>query len=196
MRNPEAAARALYSFGALNAIGFCPFAIESIPDSAARPLAESFDLIDQLAPLIAQHQGEGTMAGMLPEGPEQRLPQEVWLNGYVIHVAFERGEGPSLADGGASPPGAPPAPLPSGGLLIATGPDEFLLAGTGITAVFSDRSGARDQVGLASVEEGRFVDGSWTHVRWLNGDETNQGRFVRIPPGQFEIQRVKLYRYR
>jgi hypothetical protein len=196
LRSSDASVNALYAFGALDAIGFSPFAIESIIDPAARQLADSFDLVRQLTPLVAQHQGQGTMAGLLPEGAEQRQPQQIWLNGYVIHVAFERGAGPALADGVVAAPGAASAaPTPAGGLVISTGPDEFLFAGTGITATFSDRSGAKVQVGLENVEEGRFIDGRWTHGRWLNGDETNQGRHVRIPPGQFGIQRVKLYRY-
>ena len=196
LRNSDASVYALYSFGALDALGFCPFGIESIQEPAARQLTESFDLVGQLAPLIIQHQGQGTMAGILPEGPEQRQPQQIWLGGYVIHVSFERGFGPSLADGAVNSAAAANAPtLPSGGLVIATAPDEFLFAGTGITATFAQRAGAHRQVGLESVEEGRFVNGKWTHGRWLNGDETNQGRHVRIPPGQFGIQRVKLYRY-
>ncbi len=197
LRNSDAAVRALYSFGALDAMGFCPFGIESIREPADRQLAESFALVRQLTPLILEHQGRGTMAGMLPEGPEQRQPQQIWLGGYVVHVSFERGEGPSLADGVVNSPAAASAPaLPAGGLVIATGPDEFLLAGTGITATFAQRAGAAVQVGLESVEEGRFVDSRWTHLRWLNGDETNQGRHVRLPPGQFGIQRVRLYKYR
>jgi beta-galactosidase GanA len=196
LRTSDASVHALYTFAALDGMGFCPFGIESIQEPAARQLADALDLVGQLAPLIAQHQGQGTMAGILPEGPEQRQPQQIWLGGYVMHVSFERGAGPALADGAVSFPGAAGAPaLPSGGLVIAIGPDEFLFAGTGITATFAQRSGTHQQVGLVSVEEGRFVDGKWTHVRWLNGDETNQGRHLRIPPGQFGIQRVKLYRY-
>jgi hypothetical protein len=32
-------------------------------------------------------------------------------------------------------------------------------------------------------------------VRHLNGDQTHQGRHVRIPVGFFQIQHFKLYRY-
>jgi hypothetical protein len=32
-------------------------------------------------------------------------------------------------------------------------------------------------------------------VRHLNGDQTHQGRHIRIPVGQFQIQHFKLYRY-
>lgn len=191
-RSPEASVRALFAFGGLDAIAFSPFGIESVADNAAHPIAASFDLIRQLTPLITQHQGTGTMAGLLPEGPEQHQPQQVWLGGYVIHVAFEKNNDVSIGDGVAV---AQAANTLSGGLVIATAPDEFLFAGTGIVAMFSQRATAGVQVGLESVEVGRFVDGQWHHVRWLNGDETNQGRQMRIPPGEFEIQRVRLYKY-
>ena len=38
--------------------------------------------------------------------------------------------------------------------------------------------------------------GEWKHIRWLNGDQAHQGRHVRLEPGRFTLQRVKLYRYR
>ncbi len=197
LRSAESAANCLYAFGALDAIGFCPFGIETIAEPAGKLLKDSYALVAQLSPLIAEHQGRGTMTGLLPAGPEQRQPQQVWLGGYVVHVAFERGTPPPLSDGVINPTGAAGgAPtLPAGGLVIAIGPDEFLFAGTGITATFSQRTGEKMQIGLLSVEEGNFVDGKWRHIRWLNGDQTNQGRHVRIAPGRFEIQRVKLYRY-
>ena len=191
-RSPEASTRALFAFGGLDAIAFSPFGIEAIADNAARPLAESYDLIRQLTPLIAQHQGTGTMAGLLPEGPEQRQPQQVWLGGYVIHVTFEKNNDVSIGDGVAM---AQAANTLSGGLVIATGPDEFLFAGTGLLATFGQRATAGIQVGLESVEEGRYVAGQWQHLRWLNGDETNQGRQIRIAPGQFSLLRVRLYKY-
>ncbi|WP_227651266.1 DUF5597 domain-containing protein [Klebsiella pneumoniae] len=50
-------------------------------------------------------------------------------------------------------------------------------------------------MGLDFVEEGRFDGGKWIAGRKLNGDETHQGRHVRLPPGQFGIQKLRLYRY-
>jgi len=50
-------------------------------------------------------------------------------------------------------------------------------------------------VGLLSVEEGRFAAGQWENIRWLGGDQTHQGRHVRLEPGRFSMQRVKLYLY-
>jgi beta-galactosidase GanA len=193
-RSSEAAVNALYAFGELDAIGFSPFGIESIAEPATRFVTDSYGLVAQLTPLILEHQGNGTMAGLLSEGPEQRQPQQVWLGAYTIHVSFERGSPPALADGMVATPVLPPTP--AGGLVIMTGPDEYVFAGTGITATFELRQPGGPQVGLLSVEEGRYVDGQWSHIRWLSGDQTHQGRHMRIGPGQFNIQRVKLYQYR
>ena len=133
------------------------------------------------------------MAGLLPELDPQPQPQEVSLGGYRLRVVYERQVAPSIADGESG--GAAPVASPAGGLVVATGPDEFLFAGIGVTATFAVE-GSDDRVGLLSVEEGSFEAGAWRHERWLNGDETHQGRHVRLEPGRFGTQRVRVYRHR
>ena len=195
MRNPEASVNGLYALGAHDAMGFSPFGIETIGDPAAKHLAASYDLVAQLEPLLVELQGKGRSAGLLSEGPEQRQPQQVRLGGWVLSATFERGTPPSLADGVIVPPGAgaePPAP--SGGLVLATGPDEFIVAGTAVTITFAANIPGK-RAGILSAEEGRFVGGRWENVRWLSGDQTHQGRHVRLEPGRFSMQRVKLYLY-
>ena len=197
LRGPEAAVNSLYAFAALDAIGFSPFAIESITRPGETLLAASNDVVAQLTPLIVEHQGRGTMAGLLQEHPDNRQPQQLPLNGYVLNATFERASPPSLAEGVLDPrsagPGAP-ATWPAGGLVIATAPDEFLFAGIGLTVTFS-LAAPGWQAGILSVEEGRFVNGNWENLRWLNGDQTHQGRHLRLEPGRMAIQRIKLYRY-
>jgi beta-galactosidase GanA len=209
LRNPDAAVNGLYALAEHDAIGFSPFAIESIGEPSASLLGASNDLIAQLTPLILEHQGHGTMMGILPEQPDNPQPQplQLRLNGYVLNASFERGAPPSLADGGAAAnPGAAPtanaaaAPAargatPAGGLVIATAPNEFIFAGIGVTVTFTPIDPGA-QAGILSVEEGRFVNEKWQNVRWLNGDQTHQGRHLRLEPGRFTIQRIKLYRYR
>jgi beta-galactosidase GanA len=186
---PLNAAQALYVFGQHDAIGFSPFSIESVEGPAAATLAAGYDLVAQLEPLIVEHQGKGEMAGLLIEGSEpQRVPQRVRLGGYTLNVTYERG--PSSAQGAQTPD------VPAGGLVIAAGPDEFVFAGTGLVVTFEADSPGAPLVGILSAQEGRYVNGEWAPGRWLNGDQTHQGRHVRLPPGRFDIQRVKLYRYR
>jgi beta-galactosidase GanA len=182
--NSASAINALYAFGQLDAIGFSPFAIESVEEPVSKSVTSSYDLLKQLAPLILEHQGKGEMAGFLPEGPEQRAPLKLKLNGYTLNVTYER------------PAAAPASDTAAGGLAIAIGPDEFIFAGTGLTITFEDAVAGDTNVGIVSAQEGRYVDGKWEPGRWLNGDQTHQGRHIRLVPGRFDIQRVKLYRYR
>jgi len=44
--------------------------------------------------------------------------------------------------------------------------------------------------------EGRYVDGVWKPGRWLNGDESHQGRHLKINADGFGIQQLKLYKFR
>ena len=194
LRSPDAAVNALYAFAEHDALGFSPFAIEAIGEPAASLLAASYDVVDQLTPLILDHRGRGTMAGLIQEHPDNRQPQQIRLNGYTLSVSFERSAPPSLADGSTAAPGAAPS-APAGGRVNATAPDEFLFAGIGVIVTFA-ASEPGSQTGILSVEEGRVVNGQWKNVRWLNGDETHQGRHLRLVPGRLSIQRIKLYRYR
>ena len=194
LRSPEASVNGLYAFGAHDAIGFSPFGIESIGDAAGKLLAGSYGLVAQLEPLILELQGHGKMAGLLSEGLEQRQPQELRLGEYVLLASFERGAPPALADGAILPAGAAAAAPPSGGLVLATAPGEYVVAGTAVTLTFASTVPGQ-RAGILSAEEGRFVDGRFENIRWLNGDETHQGRHVRLEPGRFSIQRVRLYLY-
>jgi len=76
-RGGDAAVNALYAVAQHDAIGFSPFAIESIAGQAASWLTDCYRLLAGLAPTVLAHQGTGRLVGLLPEGPEQRLPQPV-----------------------------------------------------------------------------------------------------------------------
>lgn len=183
---PEAAAEVFYAIGAHDAIGFSPFSIESISEPADEPLRQAYELLHGLSPVILEHQGFGTMTGVLPpvafDGTVDRSPAEVVLGGYRINVSFED-------------PWTPDDEAPSGGIIIATGDDEFLVAGTGVTLTFQPDSTDGSIAGILSAQEGTFEEGEWVGGRWLNGDQTHQGRHIRIAPWQFQVQRVRLYRY-
>jgi hypothetical protein len=161
-------------------------------------LKQSYDVLQQLTPLITEHQGKGRMAGLLSEGPEQRQPQQLRLGGYVLYVTYERpaqAPGAAAQNPGVSTSTSQSSNVLSGGLVIASGPDEFVFGGTGLTVTFEvDTPG--EIVGILSVDEGGYSNGQWQQLRRLNGDQTHQGRNLRLPAGRFGIQRIKLYRYR
>jgi hypothetical protein len=79
-------------------------------------------------------------------------------------------------------------------IFISTGPNEYYIAGKGVSITFSPNTPGPEFDGLATVEEGAFVNGRWTPGRRLAGDDTGQGASVDLH--HKGIQRVTLYRYR
>jgi beta-galactosidase GanA len=184
----EAPANAFFAFGALDAIGFSPFSIDSISPEG-QPLGQAYRMLDGISPLILSAQAHGTIRGFRPpvafDGTVDEAPATARLGGYRLIVAFVDPWTPRDKQNIAA----------HGGLAIQLAPDEFLFAGSGITVTFAAADGA-GHAGIESAWEGRFEQGQWKPGRLLNGDETHQGRHVRLPPGNFSIQRVRLYRYR
>jgi hypothetical protein len=54
----------MYAIGQHNAIGFSPFSIDSLDEETTNAVTAGYDLLNQLTPLILNHQGRGTMAGL------------------------------------------------------------------------------------------------------------------------------------
>jgi hypothetical protein len=168
------------------------------------PLARSYDIIRQLSPLILENQGKGTMAGAVAIADEP--PQKIPLGNYILTVSYARsGRDPMPAPKGATAtPAPPPAPAKlaerAGALFIAVGPDEYIAASSGPVCIrFSPNTPGPPIAGIASIEEGTFVDGRWVPGRRLNGDESGSDTAVRLGGGVIpngRIQRIKLYRYR
>jgi Domain of unknown function (DUF5597)/Beta-galactosidase len=194
--NSRSAAKVFYAIGQEDAIGVSPFAIDQISDPGRQPLRESYEILRQLAPRILAHQGRGTIVGVAPDVPFAGAPvpteEDVKLGDYMFHVVYEKPKDD------LNTPGLEPGEWLSGGIIIQEGPDEYLVAGTGIILTFTPvgSPAQQEQAGILNIENGRFVDSRWQIERYFGGDESHQGRHLRIPPGQFGIQRMTLYRYR
>lgn len=186
---PDAGADAFYAIGEHDAFGFSPFAIDDIKDGKSS-LPQAYRVLKQLSPVINQHQGGGKVRGFKApvsfEGVVDTAPQTVTMGGYTLEVSFnapwEKLE--------------PSAVQNRGGLAIQIGEDEFLVAGSGLTIVFGNADGDGRMVGIEKAVEGGYQNGRWREGRWMNGDETHQGRHIGLRGGAFTIQRVKLFRYR
>ena len=71
----------------------------------------------------------------------------------------------------------------------------FYIAGSGVVVTFKNWK-KRDKIaGILKNEEGVFENGKWRVIRHLNGDQTHQGRHIRITHGNYSIQRIQLYEY-
>jgi len=171
-------AHVFYAFGARNAIGFSPFGIDSWGD-ADNDLGKSYAALMPLASLILSHQGSSDIAGFLLS--KGRPGPTVEMNGYELEVSLDQ------IFGGEAKTGY--------GLIIATGPNEFLGVGSGFRVRFSPKSPGPPHAGIGSVEEGSFSEGAWVPGRRLNGDENDQGQFWRFAPQGIETERVTVYRY-
>ncbi|WP_373989094.1 DUF5597 domain-containing protein [Duganella sp. BuS-21] len=184
---PDAGADAFYAIGEHDAFGFSPFAIDDLKDGNSS-LPQAYRVLRQLAPVINQHQGSGKVRGFKAplsyEGVVDTAPQQVAMGGYTLNVSFNAPWEKLTPD----------QVQKRGGLVIQSGEDEFILAGMGLTVVFGSADGA--MVGIEKSVEGSYQNGRWIEGRWMNGDETHQGRHIGLPGSGFTIQRVKLYRYR
>ena len=83
----------------------------------------------------------------------------------------------------------------TGAIIIQTNDDDFIIGGSGVVINFSCTDSTVN-AGIASVEKGRFENDAWKTVLVLNGDQTHQGRHLRIELGDWDIQKLKLYQYR
>jgi beta-galactosidase GanA len=187
-RGSDSAVNVFYAIGQYDAIGFCPFSIESIDNPENSPLAGSYDVLSQLTPLIMENQGRGTMAGVLLDKDNQT--QQIKLGNYILNVCHDYTW--AWSSGAKESKQWPRV----GGLIISMGPDEYVIAGTGIIVTFAPNSPGDELAGIVSIQEGKYENGRWIGGRWMNGDQSHQGRHLRLPPDNFGIQCVKLYRYR
>lgn len=180
-----ASANAFYAIGELDAIGFSPFSIENLPDGD--PLISAYAVLDSLAPLILAQRGKDTMRGLKApinyDGVTDTTPQVFEMGGYRFTAAF------------IDPWTAKDKQVPGnhGALIIQTGKDEFIVAGSGVTLTFSDTG--QERVGMEQVVEGKYENGEFVPGKWLNGDQTHQGRHLRLLPDKWGVQRLKLYKY-
>ena len=205
---------ALYAFGHHGAMGFCPFSIEDYPLYAAgagsgpagdldlsaddqlnafsaktsglSPIAACYRLLRQAEPLILERQGTGDMDAVLLTDSlrEQEITTPDGI-GFTVRHSYSLGWEPGSKD-----PQWPEAAC----LVLRLGKDDYLVLGSGVVLTFSGSE--RGKIGIAKCESVAVEkDGGLRVIRHLNGDQTHQGRHIRIPAGQFDIQHFKLYRY-
>jgi hypothetical protein len=123
----------------------------------------------------------GTMKGILVDtlSPVQRLE----LGDYFIEARLAGSHGPAVA----------------GGLIIQTGPQEFLAAGKALDIFFIPKNDSV-HIGIDAVDEGTFDEGKWVGERRLNGDEVHTSTFdgtgLKLRGDAICIQKISLYSYK
>ncbi|MES1217467.1 MAG: DUF5597 domain-containing protein [Bacteroidota bacterium] len=181
------AAKVLYAIGHYHAMGFSPFSIESTKEPKDEPIGKSYSILSQLSSEILKYQGTGKMEGVLLD--TQMKKQEIVSSNYKLAVAHDY----TL---GWSPDASKPDWPMTGGIIIQEGDNDFIIAGTGIVITFSVNNSTNSIAGILQADEGIYKNGKWQPGRRMNGDQDHQGRHIRIPAGEWSIQRVKLYQYK
>jgi len=181
------AAKAAFVFGHYEAIGFSPFSIESTDKPEDEPLGKLYSLIDQLTPVITANHGQTKIEGVLFDKENQQSffqlgdyefsAKHSYTLGYEVKSKNEEWE-------------------TSGALILQTDENEFYLAGSGIVLTFNNIKNPDLLVGILKAEEGKFENNKWKLIRHLNGDQTHQGRHIRIFLNNYSIQRFELYHYK
>lgn len=213
---------ALYAFGHHSAMGFCPFSIEDYPIYKSNendndngkldlslddqlnafssktdnlsPIAACYRLLRQAEPLILERQGTRDMEGVLLTN-EEREQDIITPDGIRLTVKHSYSLGWE--------PGAKDAEWPEAAcIILRLGVADYLVIGSGVVVTYSDAKVEKSWkksgtvIGLAKCESVSITDGTMSVVRHLNGDQTHQGRHVRIPVGQFDIQHFRLFQYK
>jgi beta-galactosidase GanA len=180
------AAKAAYAFGHYQAIGFSPFSIESSEYPKNEPLGEIYKLINQLTPIITEHHGQQKIEGVLIDKENQESVFQLGDYEFTIRHSYTLGyEKDSKNDTWDV----------AGAIIIQTTDNEFYMAGSGVVATFKNTRNPNLIVGILKVDEGRFQNNEWIVIRHLNGDQTHQGRHVRIFYNDYSILRFELYNY-
>lgn len=195
MAGVRGAANAFYAIGKFGAIGYSPFGIDSrISDPENGPFPQAYDVLSQLSSLILEHQGKDSITSVILN--KRNPSQNVTMGHYTLEVALRRQRwSPAVPDSGYC-------------MIIMTEPDEFVVAGSDIQITFFANTPGPEIVGLASIYEGKFVDGRWIAGRKLNGDaimldyhldrmaaENRPGSVLRFQGEGPGILKVKLYRF-
>ena len=184
------AAKALFTIGHYESLGFSPFSIEQIPGKDITPkeqkLAETYAIIDQIKPLLDKARGKNKIEGIL-------------LDKEVKQTTFTLGDYELTASHtynlGWEPNSNAEDWEPAGAIIIQTGDNEFYYAGFGVSLTFKNLKNPSAKVGILKAERGTFKNEKWNVFQHLNGDQTHQGRHIRSFIDDVTIQRFTLYEY-
>ncbi|KFF11389.1 glycosyl hydrolase family 35 [Chryseobacterium soli] len=208
--------QAFYAFGEHDAIGYSPFSIENNSEAGSKRLAEAYSKLKQLIPVLTKYQGQGWSKGLLFD--QTNSERKISFDDLTITARhfFSLPWDPRAKDGSVWPEG--------GGIILRLAKDEYLIAGSGMVVEFEKLNEKKEiqakdlgedgfaaqggkiqtqnqwtggkRVGIGPVDEIRIDEnGNFIPIRRLNGDQTHQGRHIRIGVDEFAILHVRLYEY-
>ncbi|MDE5850450.1 MAG: DUF5597 domain-containing protein [Muribaculaceae bacterium] len=211
-RSSDSGTHAFYAIGQHDALGFSPFSIENASPQEAARLKEAYSLLKKLEPYCNDRYESYGLLFDSDNAKESKIMDIDGMKTVASHF-FTLPWDSRATDGSRWPDG--------GGMVIKLEKDEYLIAGTGIVVKWegleentdekklgedgfmlsgeeekSSEWKGRQRIGILSCDEVDILpDGTLKTIRRLNGDETHQGRHVRIGVDDYKALHVKLYRY-
>ena len=149
-------------------------------------MKKAYRLLAPALDLIAEKQAAGKIYGMIADATDKETV--LTINGIDFKCSHDLtlGWNPEAED--------PQKWGETSVMIMDMGNDMYLLMGTGVVTTVSSSDG-KGRVGIERIDEVVFDDyGRMKKLRRLNGDESHQGRHIRIPFGSFGTQLVKIYR--
>jgi beta-galactosidase GanA len=197
-----APANALYTLGEARGFGFSPFAVDSLPDAPptalpdaspdavhaaaqASALSSTYEVLSELSGQILEAQQHDRIRALVLHDDSPRPSQTIALGGYLFRAMLAR-----------TWPARQLAATTGAMMVLETAPDEFVVAGSGLTISFLRDPDSDNRIaGIASIEQLAYKDGQWTTARVLNGDQSDQGRALLTDAHTPTVYRVRLYAY-
>jgi hypothetical protein len=217
------AGNAFVAFGKYNAVGYSPFFIERMVGPDTELAAAYRVLSNMAPVIASQQGKEGMAAvrmkqgdpplklqlgsytlnltfagrGRIPIAPEPKpAGQTAGQQAQQVPAAqpAQQARPPFAGPGGPGQAGQQ-GPAEGAAIFVASGPNEFFMGAIGgaVRIALAANIPGPSIVGLGDIQEGRFVDGKWTVVRQLGGDDTGQGEILTLRPNS--VLRVTVYRY-
>lgn len=195
----------VYAAVGQGAIGFAPFGLDLTaysnltegaeamgdksapgPESRLAPFANEYALLEPIAGKLAQANVDGSLRGASedPNAHTQTLDFPRWQAdlsyGLPAFGNWIKPKGNTPPDGGA--------------VIVALGPDEFLLAGHHVRVDFTPKFDKTKKRLFLEVQEGAYdASGKWQMNRIWNGDQTDYGLNLNADAGF--LLKVKLTTY-
>jgi len=178
-------------------LGYSIFGIEDVPTDGQ--IADAYRWLRAAAPKILQARAKGGVHGFaLAPSEVEKFQLGAW--DVVVSGTMDAMKKLMLDAGMAVPEDHRPS-KPEGrglfsqvltdkrpsGLIVQTGPNEFLMLGSGFSANFSRTGTQGAPAEIELMEEENFIDGHWTPGRRLNGDE----QYTPIPLDSVAAVRIK-----
>jgi uncharacterized membrane protein YgcG len=170
--------------------------------------AQTYGILQYLAPVILDNQGKGTIAFLNETTETNAAPQETKMGDYTLLIRY----GASAAGGGRGGRGGRGGGGGFGGfgggggssgytnvspirLVINTGPGAFVFVGGPMSVTFKPTDPSKGTVVLGSTVETMYQDGHWVPGRWMNGDETQHNSRQGLEESPISMGSFGIYGY-